>query len=127
MTYLGLNLNILAIDFDGTITKEGRFPEIGEPRIEVINAVKNARKQGYKIILWTNRQDDNPICPGCLTDAVNFCKEQGLEFDAINENLSAVITVLGGNPRKITTDYFIDDRSPGSIEWLIDTFGGDVN
>ena len=37
MTYLGLNLNILAIDFDGTITKEGRFPEIGEPRIEVIN------------------------------------------------------------------------------------------
>ena len=54
MTYLGLNIDILAVDFDGTITKEGRFPEMGEPRTEVINAVKNARKQGYKIILWTN-------------------------------------------------------------------------
>lgn len=45
---------IIAIDFDGTIV-ENNYPDIGAPRLPVINAIKALQSQGHEFILWTCR------------------------------------------------------------------------
>ena len=45
---------IIAVDFDGTLC-ENKYPEVGEPRRNVIDYVKTRREHGDKIILWTCR------------------------------------------------------------------------
>ena len=37
-------------------------------------------------------------------------QEQNLEFDAVNDNLPEIIEFYGHNSRKISCDYYIDDR-----------------
>ena len=105
---------IYAIDFDGTLCK-GMFPSIGEPIVENVEYVKKLKEDGNKLILWTCRVD------GLLEDAVSWCKDQGIEFDAVNENLPEVLEKYGGDSRKITADYYIDDKNL-TIE---NTEGGD--
>jgi hypothetical protein len=34
-----------------------------------------------------------------------------LEFDAINDNLPEIVEMYGNNSRKITCDYYIDDKA----------------
>lgn len=95
---------IYAIDFDGTLCKS-KFPDIGEPIPSAIEYVKQLKEDGHKLILWTCRVGKN------LDDAVKWCKEQGIEFDAVNENLQEVIDEYGGDSRKVTADYYIDDKN----------------
>ena len=98
---------ILAIDFDGTLCF-GQYPKIGRPNPVVIEFCKRHKDMGDKLILWTNRTDD------LLNDAVEWCKEQGIEFDAVNESLPESIEKFGTDPRKIAADHYIDDKN-----WLI--------
>lgn len=93
---------ILAVDFDGTLVTN-KFPEIGEIRPEVWNAVLNAQEHDCKIILWTSRTGE------MLNKAVQFCHEHGLVFNAINDNILEV-KALGWNARKVFATYYIDDR-----------------
>lgn len=102
---------IIAVDFDGVIV-ENRFPSIGRPHIGVINALIERRKKGDKLILWTCR------CGQQLTDAVSFCRNMGLEFDAVNENLQMMIDKYGLDSRKVFADCYIDDRNKDT-EWLL--------
>ena len=37
-------------------------------------------------------------------------QEQNFEFDAVNDNLPEIIEFYGHNSRKISCDYYIDDR-----------------
>jgi len=46
---------LLAIDFDGTLCRE-TWPEIGEPNLPLIAALKEAQTQGYRLTLWTCRE-----------------------------------------------------------------------
>lgn len=94
----------IAVDFDGTLC-ENKWPEIGEPNHEVINYVKEQRVQGAKIILWTCRDGQH------LENAVNWCTEQGLIFDAVNDNIPEAIEQYGGNVRKVSADEYIDDKA----------------
>ena len=71
---------IYAVDFDGTLCQD-KFPEIGEPKEDIIQIIKEYKSFGWKIILWTCRNKEH------LTKAVEWCKERGLEFDAVNDNL----------------------------------------
>ena len=68
------------------------------------------RDEGHKLILWTNRGDNDeyPV----LTEAVQWCRERGLEFDAVNENLPDQKKLSGYSP-KIMADYYIDDKVLG--------------
>ena len=43
--------------------------------------------------------------------AIDFCAQHGLHFDAVNDNLPEIVARYGSNSRKITCDYYIDDRS----------------
>ena len=67
---------IYAVDFDGTLC-ESMFPEIGVPNMALINHLIKRREQGHKVILWTCRVGE------WLQNAVEWCKELGLEFDAV--------------------------------------------
>jgi len=43
--------------------------------------------------------------------SVEWCLENDLEFDTVNDNLPEVIEIYGSNSRKISCDYYIDDRA----------------
>ena len=48
---------------------------------------------------------------------MSWCREQQLEFDAVNDNLPEIVEMYGNNSRKITGDYYINDRAvlPGMV------------
>lgn len=76
-------LNI-AIDFDGTIV-EHVFPEIGKPVPGAFKWLKKFQKAGARLILWTMRSDGQDA-GDVLTQAVEFCREHGVEFFGVNCN-----------------------------------------
>ena len=95
---------IIAVDFDGTLC-ENKYPDIGKPNKFLIRNLIARKKNGDKIILWTCR------CGWKLERAVEWCRAQGLEFDAVNENLDEVIQKHGGDTRKIYADLYVDDHA----------------
>lgn len=96
---------IIAVDFDGFLF-EDNWPFIGAPIIRNIALVKGLKEDGHKIILWTCRVKEE------LFHAVCACHKQGLGgFDAINANLPETIEKYGCDSRKITADFYLDDRN----------------
>lgn len=95
---------IIAVDFDGTLIEEGKWPGIGATNEAVLNYCKTEQAKGARIILWTNRIGEP------LEAAVKWCEENGLRLDAVNDNLQESIDFFGFNTRKIYADEFIDDR-----------------
>lgn len=95
---------IYAIDFDNTLAAT-RFPEIIGPNKKMIAFTKAVKAQGHKIILWTSRAGED------LENAVAWCHEQGIQFDAVNEPLPELIKRWGNDTRKIYADFYIDDRN----------------
>lgn len=102
---------IIAVDFDGTLCVNA-WPEIGAPRKGVIDYVKRQKESGAKLILWTNRAGER------LDAAIAWCAEQGVTFDAVNENLPEIIEKFGGDTRKVFANEYLDDRAipPESVE-----------
>lgn len=96
---------IIAVDFDGTITKESKWPELGEPNMPLINELIRRRNNGDKLILWTCRDGD------LLNAAINFCKAFGLEFDAVNDHLPEMKEKFGNDTRKVYADLYVDDKA----------------
>lgn len=95
---------VYAIDFDGTISL-GKWPEVGPANDRLISYLLDRKLRGDKLILWTCRAGE------ALEAAIDFCTQQGLHFDAVNDNLPEIVEKFGSNSRKITCDYYIDDRS----------------
>lgn len=95
---------VYAVDFDGTLAVT-RFPEIVEPKQKMIAAVKMLQAQGHKVILWTSRDGKD------LAAAVEWCKNQGIVFDAVNEPLPEQIARWNNDTRKIYADFYIDDKA----------------
>lgn len=100
---------IVAVDFDGTLV-EDEFPNIGRKNEQMFQVMKTLKSQGVKLILWTSRNCCDQF-GNTLEDAINFCKENGLTFDAVNENLPEVQEFTGQDTRKIYADLYIDDKS----------------
>lgn len=100
---------VYAVDFDGTLCEDA-FPEIGAPILATIEFVKAARAAGDKVILWTCRVDDR------LEAALAWCADQGLVFDAVNDNLPELIEKYSSNCRKVCADRYIDDKAIGPFE-----------
>jgi hypothetical protein len=102
--------NGIAVDFDGTLFRD-RWPEIGKPRKRLIKWLIRQQKKGTPIILWTCRQGRR------LQTAISACRDQGLEFNAVNDNPFSEFVSLGAS-RKIHADLYIDDKSKWPW-WLI--------
>lgn len=95
---------VIAVDFDGTLCRN-KYPKIGKPNKRMIEYIKHQQENGCLVILWSCRS-------GILLDqAVQWCKNQGLQFDAVNENLKERIELFGTDPRKIGADMYIDDKA----------------
>lgn len=97
-------MNIIAVDFDGTLCSDC-YPEIGVPNLPLIYFLRQLRKQGKQLILWTCR------CGRRLEEATEWCAGFGLEFDAVNENVAETLEKYGTESRKISADVYIDDRA----------------
>lgn len=104
---------IIGVDFDGTLSYTIKYPVIGEPIQEVLDYVKEEKAQGAYVILITMREGL------FLKQAVEWCKEHGLEFDAVNDNLPHIKDFFENNPRKIFCTEYLDDMNIGGIETVL--------
>ena len=95
---------IIAVDFDGTLV-EDKFPEIGEVRYNTWQQLVRAQNKGAKIILWTSRDHER------LKEAVEFCVDRGLHFDAINNNLDECQVLFNNDTRKVYANEYWDDKA----------------
>jgi len=95
---------ILAIDFDGTIVEDA-YPAIGKPKPFAFDTLKMLQKDGHRLILWTYRYGRK------LQEAVDFCKENGIEFYAVNRSFPEEEYREKEASRKIHADHFVDDRN----------------
>jgi hydroxymethylpyrimidine pyrophosphatase-like HAD family hydrolase len=98
----------IAVDFDGTIV-EHKYPKIGKLMPFAIETLIELQKQGYELVLWTYRAGKY------LDEAVEFCRERGLEFYAVNKNSPDEILDECNISRKIYADIYIDDRNIGGF------------
>ena len=89
--------------YDGTLCYS-KWPELDQPNQALIEYLQEWKRNGNKLILWTCRAGE------ALSKAVEWYREQNLEFDAVNDNLPEIIEFHGHNSRKISCDYYIDDR-----------------
>lgn len=103
---------IIAVDFDGTIV-EHRYPEIGKELPFAVSTLKLlANKHNHRLILWTVRHGR------LLQEAVDWCKERGLEFYAINKNFPEEEVENESGYCKVNAELFIDDRNLGGLpDW----------
>ncbi len=98
---------IIAVDFDGTIVEDA-YPKIGKTRIFAFETLKRLQQDGHRLILWTYRSGTK------LQEAVDFCKDNGIEFYAVNASFPEE-KFDDTRSRKINADLFIDDRNIGGI------------
>ena len=108
------NNRIIGVDFDGTLAiTRGTYPRIQGPIQEIIDYVLDEQKNGARLILVTMREGE------VLDEAVAWCKEQGLEFDAVNDNLDYMKEFFENNPRKIFVNEYLDDTNFGGIDYIL--------
>jgi len=104
---------IIAVDFDGTIVTH-EYPKIGKELPFAIDSLKRLQQNPEnQLVLWSVREGKE------LEEAVEFCRERGLEFYAVNSNYPEE-SVEHSEPRKLKVDLFIDDRNLGGLpDWGI--------
>ena len=101
---------IISIDFDGTVV-EHRYPKIGEEIPHATEVLKKLQADGHKLVLWTVREGRQ------LEEAIEWCRDRGVEFSAINETLRSS-GEHSHNTRKIDADIYIDDCNIGGrFDW----------
>jgi len=98
---------LIAVDFDGTIVDDA-YPKIGKTRIFAFETLKRLQNDGHRLILWTYRSGKR------LDEAVEFCKENGITFYAVNQSFPEE-QYDERKSRKINADLFIDDRNIGGF------------
>ena len=97
----------IAVDFDGTIV-EHKYPQIGKELQFAFETLKQLIQQKHQVILWTYRAGKE------LDEAVEFCRDNGVEFFAVNKNYPEE-HYDGSISRKIDADIYIDDRNLGGF------------
>lgn len=104
---------IIAVDFDGTLVTH-EYPKIGKEIPFAIDTLKRLQATpDHQIVLWTVREGE------LLEEAVEFCRNRGLEFYAVNNNYPEE-NPEHPEPRKLKADLFIDDRNLGGLpDWGI--------
>lgn len=99
----------IAIDFDGTIVRDN-YPSIGKEIPFATETLRCLMRDGHKLILWTVRTGQ------LLEEAVNWCRERGVEFYAVNRDYPEEREEFNEHySRKIKADIFIDDRNIGGL------------
>lgn len=101
---------IVAVDFDGTIV-EHEYPDVGKPVPGAIEWMRRWQDAGAKLILWTMRDRWNQVeGRDCLREAVDYCKQAGVEFHGVNRNPEQQSWT--GSP-KVYANIYVDDAAFG--------------
>ena len=90
------------------------YREIGEKILFTTNTPNMLMPDRHKLILWSVREGK------LLDEAVNWCKERGIEFYAVNRDYPEERGTDNNNhfSRKLKVDMFIDDRNIGGLpDW----------
>lgn len=111
---------IFAVDFDGTIVTH-EFPKIGQELPYMRGILQALRRKGHQVFLWTmrghpdlsryghtNYETGEYIPQDTLQEAIDWCKERGIEFDGINQSPAQFSTSLKQYAR-----VYIDDAALG--------------
>lgn len=102
---------IIAVDFDGTIV-EHRYPAIGKEIPFATRTLHKLVEDGHRLILWSVREGK------LLDEAVEWCREHGVEFYAVNRDFEEEDGTGRSFSRKLKADLFIDDRNVGGLpDW----------
>ena len=97
-------LNLVGCDFDGTLVIH-EYPNIGKIIPGAFETLKWLQQHNINIILITMRSGRE------LKEAVDLCKDHGIEFYAINDNPSQKSWTTS---RKIYVEKMIDDNGVGA-------------
>lgn len=89
----------IAVDFDGTITEQNLYPDIGPFRKYAVNVLNALQRQGHEICLWTCRHGET------LDLALLNLKEKCFTPDYVNEGPFST-----GSP-KMVANVYIDDAA----------------
>ncbi len=98
-----LKNKIVAIDFDGTISKfngwAGKY-NYGSMISDASKYMNLLKDSGWKIIIYTTRNEDETV--------KKYLNKYDIPFDFINEN---PYQPFGSNPNKLYFDIILDDRA----------------
>lgn len=102
----------IAVDFDGTIV-EHEYPAVGKEIPFATDTLKKMIHDGHRLVLWTVREGR------LLQEAIEFCRERGVEFYAINRDYPEEEKEHNKHfSRKLKVDLWIDDRNVGGLpDW----------
>ena len=102
---------LIAVDFDGTIV-EHKYPAIGREIPFATDTLKHLIQDGHRLILWTIRHGRT------LQEAIDWCKERGVEFYAVNSDYAEQDVEKEERSPKVKCDLYIDDRNVGGLpDW----------
>lgn len=104
---------IIAVDFDGTISR-GKYPAIDGEQPYAGEALRKLHEQGHYLIIWTCR------CGTPLLDAINWLLERHIPFDRVNDHNPGSVAKYGGRGgKKVYAHCYIDDKNIGGFPgWL---------
>ena len=94
---------VIAVDFDGTIVTN-KYPDIGYLKRNAKKVINELYDAGHEIIINSCRQGKEE------QDMIDFLKQMGIKYSAVNENLGYRIEEYGNDCRKIGADVYIDDK-----------------
>ena len=100
----------IAVDFDATL-RLYKVLQVSEPNELLIKKLIEARQRGHKIILWTCREGEK------LQEAIVWCREHGLEFDAVNENITDPQETEADH--KVRADVYVDNAGMTPQEFIL--------
>jgi hydroxymethylpyrimidine pyrophosphatase-like HAD family hydrolase len=99
---------IIGVDFDDTLAiTKGTYPMITDEIPEIINYILDEQEKGAYLILITMREGQD------LIQAIEWCKQKGIFFDAVNDNLDFMKQFFNNNPRKIFCTEYLDNTNLG--------------
>lgn len=82
-----MNNKIIAICFDGTLC-ENKYPDIGEPRKDVIAKLLKEQQEGAKTILITERRGEE------LLAAIYWAFTEGITFDEVTDDFYKIADLI---------------------------------
>ena len=104
---------IIAVDFDGTISR-GKFPAIDGEQPYAGESLRKLHDEGHKIIIWTCRTGEQ------LLDSINWLLERKIPFDRVNDHDPENVAKYGEGGKKIYAHCYIDDKNIGGFPgWLV--------
>jgi hypothetical protein len=108
---------ILSIDFDATIA-DTSYPTINGLRTNAKEVINHFFDDDFYVIINTCREGKE------LKMAVDFLKDEKVNFHLVNDNHVKLQEFYDSNCRKISADIHIDDKNlesildPTTLEWL---------